>query len=234
MSWICPQLKTQHSALSTRVYTRAIRWAFARFYNEFAWSYDTVAALVSGGRWSTWGRASLPELRGRVLELGSGTGNLQLGMATYTPVHFAVGLDASPSMLAITRRKLAYAGFPIRLTRGLAQALPFASASFDTLVATFPTEYILAQATLAEIDRVLRPGGRLVVILAATFSSSGLYQRAVGLLYRLTLQRSPAAAPEPEPHSLLGQRLASLGYTVRERWEPVGSNHVHLVVAEHV
>lgn len=234
MSVVCLQLKTLNSTLLTRAYTRGIRWAFARFYNEFAWTYDTVAAAVSGGRWADWARASLPELHGHILELGCGTGNLQLSLAHHPLANLTVGLDASPAMLAISWRKLARAGLPIRLARGLAQALPFAPASLDTLVATFPSEYIVAPATLAEIRRVLRRGGRLVVVLAATFSTSGLYQRAVGWLYRLTLQRSPAAAPQAEPRSILGQRLAELGFAVQEYWAPVGSNYVHLVVAERV
>jgi ubiquinone/menaquinone biosynthesis C-methylase UbiE len=216
------------------MYARLIRWSFARFYREFAWTYDAVAAAVSGGQWAEWGRASLPRLRGRVLELGCGTGNLQLSLARQPATHWAVGLDASPSMLAITRRKLTRAALPIHLARGVTQALPFTPASFDSIVATFPTDYILDSSTLAEICRVLRPGGRLVVVLAATFGAFGLYQHAIGLLYRVTLQRSPAAPAEPALHSILGERLAALGLVVEERWAPAGPSQVHLVVGERV
>ena len=213
------------------MYAHAIRWAFARFYREFAWTYDTVAGAVSGGRWGAWGRATLPYLRGRVLELGCGTGNLQRAIAIQNDL-WAAGLDASPQMLAITRRKLAAAGQAANLTRAVAQALPFSATSFDSVVATFPTEYIIDMATLAELRRVLRPGGRVVVALAAAFSSDGLYQRLVALLYRATLQRSPHEQPLDSPVSLLGVRLAELGFTVVERWELVGHNQVHVVIAE--
>jgi ubiquinone/menaquinone biosynthesis C-methylase UbiE len=144
----------------------------------------------------------------------------------------AVGLDASPQMLAITRRKLAHAGQPGRLVRAVAQALPFSATSFDSVVAIFPTEYIFDGATLAEVQRVLRPGGRLVVALAASFSDDGLYQRLVDLLYRLTLQRSPREQLAGPPKSLLGGRLEELGFAVAERWQPVDRNQVHLVIAE--
>src|SRR4051794_12508236 len=131
------------------MYVRAVRWAFARFYREFAWTYDTVAFAVSGGRWGAWGRATLPYLHGRVLELGCGTGNLQRTLADQGAL-WVIGQDASPQMLAITRRKLAITGRSGKLARAVAQALPFSATSFDSVVATFPTEYIIDVATLAE------------------------------------------------------------------------------------
>ena len=224
--------QAQFSILNSQFYIRAVRWAFARFYREFAWTYDPVAAAVSGGRWGAWGQAALPYVRGRVLELGCGTGNLQQALAPQCDL-WAVGLDASPQMLAITRRKLAAAGQSGNLARAVAQALPFSATSFDSIVATFPTEYIIDMATLADLRRVLRPGGRIVVVLAAAFSSDGPYQRLIDLLYRATLQRSPHEQPLGPPVSLLGRRLAELGFTVAERWEPVANNQVHLVIAEY-
>ncbi len=57
------------------LYGRFLRWAFGRFYREFAWTYDLVAAIVSRGHWRHWIVAAVPWLQGdAVLELGSGTG----------------------------------------------------------------------------------------------------------------------------------------------------------------
>ena len=231
-------MRAPNSKLATRrpnlpAYAGLVRWAFARFYREFAWTYDSVAAAVSGGHWAEWATACLPYLRGQVLELGCGTGNLQLALARQQTTR-AIGVDASPQMLAIAQHKLARAALPSSLVRGAAQTLPFAAASFDTVVATFPSEYILDPATLAEIGRVLRADGQLVVVLAASFADDGLYQRAIDLLYRLTLQRSPRVAPEHAPQSTLGQRLMEQRFAVDERWLPVAGSHVHLLVGERV
>jgi ubiquinone/menaquinone biosynthesis C-methylase UbiE len=209
------------------MYARFVRWAFDRFYHEFAWTYDAIAVAVSGGRWVTWGRAALPYLSGQVLELGCGTGNLQRALARHAG---AIGLDASTQMLGRARQRLVGDSQPIRLVHALAQALPFPTASFDSLVATFPSEYIADQATLAEAWRVLRPGGRFVIVLAAAFAHDRLYERLVSLAYRLTLQRSPRANASRPPESTSVRNMALAGFSVVERWEPVGEDQVHLVI----
>jgi ubiquinone/menaquinone biosynthesis C-methylase UbiE len=223
------KLKTQNSALPA--YVGLVRWAFTRLYREFAWTYDTVAMAVSGGQWFAWGRAVLPYLHGQVLELGCGTGHLQLALATHPPVARAFGLDASPQMLAITRRRLVHDQKPLRLARGIAQALPFPGASLDAIVATFPTDYIVDHATLNEIRRVLRPGGRLAIVLAATFAEHGLYARTIDLLYRATLQRSPRRTPSPTTQSRVARRLVENGFAAEDRWLAIGASQVHLIIA---
>lgn len=142
-----------------------LRWVFERLYHEFAWAYDLVAATVSAGLWQRWGRVVLPYLRGRTLELGFGPGHLQYALATTNDP--AVGVDASPSMVALARRRLQRGGYAPRITQALAQHLPFPSATFDTVFATFPADYIADTACHAEILRVLAPGGRVVIILMA-------------------------------------------------------------------
>jgi ubiquinone/menaquinone biosynthesis C-methylase UbiE len=221
------------SILHSQFYIRLVRWAFERFYREFAWTYDAVAAAVSRGRWAAWGRAALPYLYGSTLELGPGTGALQVVLAERM-AGAAIGLDASAQMLARTKRRLTRAGQPVRLVRALAQSLPFPLAAFDSIVATFPSEYIADPATLAEARRVLRPHGRLVIVLAAAFAGDRLYERLIALAYRLTLQRPPRAEPDVAPRSAVGERLAQAGFTVEERWEPAAGDRVHLIVATRV
>ena len=210
-----------HFAL--RAYRRAVGRAFHHFYREFAWSYDAVAWAVSGGLWQRWALAALPELRGRVLELGFGPGHLQQALAAHPVV---AGLDASPQMAALAARRLRRAGYAPRLACGQAQALPFPSATFDTVVATFPAEYILDPRTHAEIRRVLAPGGRLVVVPLAQLDSS-LYTRLIDLAYRLTLQ-APVARTVPVEPTL--ERFAIAGLDLTPTWVQVGSSRVLVLV----
>ncbi|NTU83631.1 MAG: methyltransferase domain-containing protein [Chloroflexales bacterium] len=219
-----PQL-TRALAASRIVYRRVVRRAFHHFYRELAWTYDTVAWAVSGGLWRAWALAALPELRGRTLELGFGTGHLQMALAARPAV---AGLDASPQMAALAARRLRRAGHAPRLARGLAQALPFSAAAFDTVVATFPAEYIFDPRSHAEIRRVLAPGGRLVIVPFAQLAP-GRYAGLVALAYRLTLQPPPRrdAAVEAEL-----QRLTIAGIALAPRWVQVGPSHVMVLVGD--
>ena len=61
----------------------------------------------------------------------------------------------------------------------MAQALPFPNSSFDSIVSAFPSEYISDPATLDELARVLRPGGRLVVVLGGWLHSKGASGKAM-------------------------------------------------------
>ncbi len=223
------------------MYAKLIRWAFDRFYREFSWTYDAVAALVSAGYWRNWTAMAVPYLHGRVLELGCGTGNVQCALARDASAPFAVGLDLSWQMLQHTQCKADHAGVQVRLLRGNAQTLPFPAASFDTLLATFPSEYIVAPATLAEARRVLRRGGRLIILLGAQLSRTGLYERLVDLAYRLTLQTSPrtlqpsatADAPDRAPFSMALQRvLSDAGFAIQSQWVAAPGGHVLFVIGE--
>lgn len=100
------------------------------------------------------------EARGRVLEVGVGSG---YNLAHYGPaVERVVGFDPSPRLVALARRRSAREGPPLELHVLEAQRLPFPAASFDSIVMTWTLCSIPdARAALAELRRVLKPGGRL-------------------------------------------------------------------------
>lgn len=97
--------------------------------------------------------------RGRVLEVGVGTGRT---LPYYRQATEIIGIDPDPRRIRRAHARAAAAVVPVTLRLGEAEDLPFASISFDTAVATFVlcTVRDLDRA-LAEIRRVLRPGGAL-------------------------------------------------------------------------
>lgn len=203
-----------------RLYIRLLRWAFARFYREFAWTYDTVAAIVSRGLWSQWVLVVVPRLHGdRVLELGSGTGYVQ--QALHEKQIATVGVDASPYMLRLARRKVVQAGGDPLLLQAYAQTLPFHDHQFSDVVATFPAEYIVDPATYAELWRVLRPGGQVLLVDAAYFTRQDAYSIAVEAAYRVTGQ---IRATDPRP-----DLLRSVGFDVSDEWVEVQASRVQIL-----
>lgn len=191
-----------------------LRFFFRLLYHEFAWTYDLVAWVVSLGRWKRWVYSSLPFLAGpRVLELGPGPGHLQVALARQGIQVY--GMDASPQMVRQAARRVVKAHFPFRLVQGNAPDLPFASSSFDQVVATFPTEFIFQQTTLHEAWRLLRPGGSLVVLPVAWITGGGWLDRLAAGLFRFTGQ-----APAWDERMLAPFTRAGLEVTVhRVQWK---------------
>ena len=103
----------------------------------------------------------------RALDIGSGPGFLAHEMAAEVgPDGRVEGVDLSDSMLAIAgARQPAPGAAPVGFRRGDALALPFPDASFDAITSTQVMEYVAdVPAALAEARRVLRPGGRLLIL----------------------------------------------------------------------
>jgi ubiquinone/menaquinone biosynthesis C-methylase UbiE len=151
-----------------RAYRRLYRWATRRLYRELAWAYEIVAWLVSFGQWDAWRRQVLDHITGEpVLEVGFGTGAL-LSAAAQRDIRLW-GADPAGAMQRVAARRLRRHQLDVPRVQSMAQALPFPSQTFGTVLSTFPAEYIVDPATLVEMARVLRrrqgqsPGGRLVV-----------------------------------------------------------------------
>ncbi len=155
-------------------------------YTKFAATYDFFAGLSSGGQWREWQHTAIEPLAGRerVLELGPGTGHMLLELSKGG--RFYTGVDASPQMTRIAARRLRRAGEPPRLVLARSQALPFAAGSFDAVLSTFPTPYILDKETQSAVHQVLAGRGRIVIVLEALITGSRPFDRFMGWLLRVT------------------------------------------------
>jgi ubiquinone/menaquinone biosynthesis C-methylase UbiE len=114
--------------------------------------------ILSGYR-----RRVVPAARGRVLEVGVGSGlNLSLYSHGATVI---IGLDASHALLAMARPVAARSAAPAVLVEGSAERLPFENESVDTVVTTWTLCSIRdVTAALHEMRRVLKPSGRLLFV----------------------------------------------------------------------
>ncbi|MBI5825117.1 MAG: methyltransferase domain-containing protein [Chloroflexi bacterium] len=203
-----------------KLFQRFMRFFYHLLYHPFAFTYDLVAAAVSFGKWKDWVFGILPFINGtRILELGHGPGHLQRLLLNRGLI--AVAIDESRQMAALAKRRL---GPTQKLTRGLAQALPFQSESFDTLVATFPSEYIFDMLTFSEGRRILRNRGRFIVLLAAWPKNPFL-----AWLFKVTGE-SPSEAEE-SIKSKTKERLADTGFNLEVEIVEVKSSKLLIIVA---
>ncbi len=156
--------------------------------------YWFASTVPFAGQWRVWQRLAIPRLSGQeVLEVGCGIGTLLVEMAQAG--YRCRAIDRSPQMVAATRDRLRRAGLAdtVEVTQGSVQRLPYADASFDSVVSTFPTEYIADPAALREMARVLRPGGRVIIVLGANLLPIGPISFVLTLLH--TLVYGPGAGP---------------------------------------
>jgi ubiquinone/menaquinone biosynthesis C-methylase UbiE len=206
-----------------------IKIGFHLLYNQMAWSYDLVAWIVSFGQWPAWRRLALQFMQpGPTLELAYGTGAFFVDMldSSYRPV----GIDASPYMARKAGKRLRKNKHDLRLNQAKAQALPFPNNTFTNIVATFPTDYILEDKTLAEIHRVLRSttpdsSSRLVVVAEGQLRGLWPIRPFIDWLYKVTGQRD---TPLEKPMVPLTK------HNFAARWELVEHQGVaaRLIIAE--
>lgn len=154
-----------------------------RIYNESAAGYDRKILIPerllfgSGRQWAT-SRAV-----GRTLEVAAGTGR---NLPHYERHVALTAIDLSDQMLALARKRAAGLERDVDFHVADAQALPFDEASFDTVVATLALCSIPDdEAGVAEMARVLKPGGRLVLLehVRSPFTPVRAVQRALEPLF---------------------------------------------------
>lgn len=143
-----------------------------RMFASIAPSYDLNNRLHSLWRDQAWRRFAVRSAKvrsgDRVLDVACGTGDLSELFAA-SPASEVVGLDFTPEMLAVARTRQgslpAARAAKLRYMEGDAQSLPFPDAGFDVVSIAFGLRNVADPAkAVAEFARVLRPGGRLVIL----------------------------------------------------------------------
>jgi len=129
--------------------------------------YDRLAEVLSFGQNGRWRRAMVgaigPAPGGLVLDVASGTAGVAIALARATGAR-VLGVDLTEPMLRRGAGNVVAAGLAgrVALAAGRAEQLPLPDASVDSLTFTYLLRYVDdPQATLAELARVIRPGGRM-------------------------------------------------------------------------
>jgi ubiquinone/menaquinone biosynthesis C-methylase UbiE len=167
---------------------------FDVFYTRFSRVYDRLVKLLP--IWRRWLEAALPAIKGpRVLEVGFGTGYL---MTLYASGNDVYGADINTALIRIARENLRRAGLSASLQQAGVEKLPFQSGCFDTVLSTMAfTGFPNGEQAMAEMTRVVKPGGNVVIVdvsfpqdgnvagmaIARAFAASGDILRDMRVLF---------------------------------------------------
>lgn len=147
-----------------------------QMFDAIAPRYDFLNHLLSFGIDKRWRRTAVRLIKapenGHILDVATGTGDLALEIAKVTPPSAKItGADFSPEMVALGQAKIAASPFASRIDFKVApcEDLPFASNSFDSVTIAFGIRNVVDRRLgLAELWRVTKPGGRLIILEFST------------------------------------------------------------------
>lgn len=143
----------------------------SRMFDSIAPYYDFLNHFLSLGIDVRWRKKAIKELEAlapqRILDVATGTGDVAIEMARQLRPKEIIGLDISKEMLAVGRKKITKKSLDtvIEMVHGDSENLPYADNSFDAISVAFGVRnFENLNAGLSEMFRVLKPGGKLVVL----------------------------------------------------------------------
>jgi demethylmenaquinone methyltransferase/2-methoxy-6-polyprenyl-1,4-benzoquinol methylase len=155
----------------------------ADMFNDIAPRYDFLNRFLSAGIDVSWRRKALNELKSihpkTMLDVATGTGDVAIMAAKMLQPDKIVGIDISEGMLGLGKKKLLNLGLKqqIELQTGDSEAINFPDASFDAVTVAFGVRnFEHLEKGLGEIRRVLKPGGKLVVLEFSKPKIAGIQQ----------------------------------------------------------
>lgn len=224
-------------------------------FSDIAPTYDLLNTLLSFGIDSLWRqegvsaaldastRAGAGAGRLRLLDVATGTGKMALALKRRRPSAAVTGVDFAEPMLAVARSAASRRRLDVRFEQADGTALPFEDASFDAVTIAYGLRnFEDPDAGLREFERVLRPGGRLV-ILEFPPPGPGPFGRIFSTYFQRVLPRIGGAVSGKReaysylPRSVLGfmtpdelaTRLRAAGFTVaRQRLQSFGISAMHV------
>jgi len=152
-----------HAEAAPQTTGSVIHWA-----NRYDWIVQIMALGQAGRLRRTTVEFAQIVPGERILDVGCGTGDLTLAAKARTGSAGQVsGIDAAPEMIAVAQRKAARTQAEVDFRVGVIERLPYPDASFDVVLSSLMMHHLpadLKPIALAEIRRVLKPNGRLVVV----------------------------------------------------------------------
>jgi len=143
----------------------------AEMFNNIASCYDRLNRVLSAGIDVSWRKKAISQLRndrpGQILDVATGTGDMAIIAYRLLRSEKIIGIDISDQMLDLGRKKIEKEGLTsfIQLQRGDSETINFADNSFDAVMVAFGVRnFENLEDGLKEMLRVLKPGGKLVVL----------------------------------------------------------------------
>lgn len=190
-----------------------------RIFDAIAGRYDLINTVLSGGLHRLWRRAlrlALPQkINMQVLDLATGTGDVAIELVKNPHVRQVKGLDLSKGMIARGQEKIAAIGLAdrIALQVGDAQKIPFPDASFDAVTLSFGIRNVAdVPRCLSEIYRVLKPGGRCLILEFGLPRQKILRAAHLFYLRHILPGLGRALSGHPTAYSYLNQTIEEFPY----------------------